>query len=183
MRFHTVVQLICLIISSTTCFLVYGMRNSEQYAERVLYEENIGKLDEFLTSVKPNSIVGPCWVITFFTQLLHSRRMEAEAKFHWRSVDDQKHSKMIHRFTSWVDHNTKKIIEKFQLGDDEARVEIHTYQIPWLLTKLFFFRWWWFLERTLTSITRGDSRGYQTFFLEFWLQSHRWAFLNWRRHW
>ena len=122
MRFHTVVQLFCLIISSTTCFLVYGMRNSEQYAERVLYEENIGKLDEFLTSVKPNSIVGTCWVITFFTQLLHSRRMEAEAKFHRRSVDDQNHSKIIHRFTSWVDQRTKKIIEKFHVNDDEARV-------------------------------------------------------------
>ena len=48
MRFHTVVQLFCLIISSTTCFLVYGMRNSELYAKRVLYEENIGKIDEFL---------------------------------------------------------------------------------------------------------------------------------------
>ena len=29
---------------------------------------------------------------------------------------------MIHRFTSWVDQRTKKIIEKFHVNDDEARV-------------------------------------------------------------
>ena len=111
-----------LFYSSTLCFVVYGMRNSELYAERVFNNEKVGRLDTFLASISPNAVVSACWLITCLTQLLHAKRMDTEAKFHRRSVDDQNHSKIVHRITSWIDHKMKKKIEIFQVGVGVARI-------------------------------------------------------------
>jgi len=120
-RFHHAVQIFCAVIASIVCFVIYGMRISEKY-EHDVYRGAISPLDSLLIGTVPYITIVACWAVIYLFQYQHSERMEKEAMFHRRSIDEQTHDSVVHRTFHDVDLALKKVLVRFDVPDEDARI-------------------------------------------------------------
>ncbi|GMH86264.1 hypothetical protein TrST_g6907 [Triparma strigata] len=150
-RVHSLLQIISCAVASVTTFLIYGLRESDEYEHNTfivtdaggcganenenLQEVGILKLDKFLITEWPIVIIGTAWLVVFFFQWQHSSRLEIEATFHRRSVDEQQHESRFYRIMDYVDKKTKFILEALAVKDEQqARVSPFFMFIPGALS-------------------------------------------------